>query len=314
MATTAPRAAWFFVVSAVFHYLGPSLAVLLFAHVAVLGVMWLRIASAAVVFAVWRRPWRMVRGLSSRQRAKMVALGVVLAAMNTLFYLAVARLPLATVGAIEFLGTIALAAVGARSRRNIAALALTIAGVATLTAIRLAAHPLGFVFAFGNCAGFMAYVMIGHRVANDRVAGERAAGDRAAAAGGVANGIDQVGAAMLIAAALTAPVGLHAALPAFTHPAWLAWGAGVGICSSVIPYVTDQLAMARLARPTFALMLALLPAIAALTGAVILGQIPTARDLGGIALVITGIAAHRPDTRGLRPRHDSHLGTSLKRS
>src|SRR5262249_61944444 len=88
-------------------------------------------------------------------------------------------------------------------------------------------------------------------------------------------GIDQVGAAMLIAAALAAPAGLGAAVPALSHPVWLAMGAGVGICSSVIPYVTDQLAMARLPPATFALMLALLPAIATLTGAVILGHIPT---------------------------------------
>ena len=59
----------YFVVSAVFHYLGPSFAVLLFVHVDVLGVAWLRIASAAVVFAVWRRPWRIVRRLPAQASA-----------------------------------------------------------------------------------------------------------------------------------------------------------------------------------------------------------------------------------------------------
>jgi len=98
-------AASYFVVSAVFHYFGPALAVLLFAHVSTLGVAWLRVASAAVVFAVWRRPWRRVNGT-------VLALGLVLAAMNCLFYLALDRLPLATVGAIEFLGPVALAAAG----------------------------------------------------------------------------------------------------------------------------------------------------------------------------------------------------------
>ena len=58
----------FFVTSACFHYLGPSFAVLLFTHVAVLGVAWLRIASAAVVFAVWRRPWRILTGMTTAQR------------------------------------------------------------------------------------------------------------------------------------------------------------------------------------------------------------------------------------------------------
>jgi inner membrane transporter RhtA len=273
----------FFVVSAIFHYLGPSLAVLLFARIAAPGVLWLRIAAAAAVFAVWRRPWRLAGRLDRRQLVTLLALGGVLAGMNALFYLAVARLPLATVGAIEFLGTVVLAALGARTRRNAAALALCVGGVAVLTAIQAGASPLGLVFAFGNCAGFMLYVMLGHRVANTRVSD-------------VFSGIDQLGAAMLIAAVAVTPAGLGAALPAFTHPAWLAWGIGVGVCSSVIPYVTDQLAMARLSRATFALMLALLPAVAVVIGAVVLHQIPSVRELAGIALVIAGIAVHQADT------------------
>ena len=315
MATTAPQAAAdrggprtarsgpnvppvsFFLVSAVFHYLGPSLAVLLFAHVAVLGVMWLRVAAAAVVLAAWRRPWRLAGRLDRRQRASLAALGITLAGMNAMFYLAVSRLPLATVGAVEFLGTIALAAAGVRSRRNAAALALTVAGVAVLTAVQVVARPLGLVFAFGNCAGFTLYVILGHRVANTRSPGA----DGGAGTAGPA-GIDQLTAAMLIGAVAAAPAGLGAALPAFTHPAWLAWGAGVGVCSSVIPYVTDQLAMARLPRATFALMLALLPAFAAITGALVLGQVPATRELAGIALVIAGVAIHQAQAGQPTPR------------
>jgi inner membrane transporter RhtA len=279
----------FFLVSAIFHYLGPSFAVLLFAHVNVLGVAWLRIASAAVVFAAWRRPWRLLRELTPGQRWVLLALGIVLAAMNSLFYLAIDRLPLATVGAIEFLGTVVLAAAGARTRRNLLALGLAVGGVATLTAIRLAAHPAGFAFAFANCLGFMLYVMLGHRIANSRPAPGRTR----------LSGIDQLGAAMLVAAIVATPVGLPGALPAFTHPAWLLWGAGVGVCSSVIPYVTDQLAMARLPRATFALMLALLPLFATLIGAVVLGQVPTLRDLAGIALVVAGVALHKSPADGV---------------
>ena len=98
---------------------------------------------------------------------------------------------------------------------------------------------------------------------------------------------------MVLAAVVASPLGLAAAWPAFTHPWWLAWGVGVGVCSSVIPYVTDQLAMARLPRATFALMLALLPAAATVIGLVVLGQAPTARDLAGIAAVVAGIALHQ---------------------
>jgi inner membrane transporter RhtA len=265
----------FFLVSAVFHYLGPSFAVLLFLHVDALGVAWLRIASGAVVFAAWRRPWRVLSRAPREQRRVLVALGAVLAAMNSLFYLAIDRLPLSTVGAIEFLGTVALAAAGARTPRNGAALALAIAGVFVLTDVRLTAEPLGFLFAFANCAGFMLYVILGHRVANTG-----------------RDGIDRLGASMLIAAAAALPFAVTAG-PAFSHPVWLLWGIGVGICSSVIPYVTDQLAMARLPRATFALMLALLPATATVVGLIVLSQMPTPRDLAGIGLVIGGVALHR---------------------
>src|SRR5262250_2093678 len=144
----------YFLVSAVFHYLGPALAVLLFAHISVLGVAWLRIASAALVFAVWRRPWRLGRLAGRRpwpQRRLLLALGVVLGLMNACFYLAIARLPLGTVGAIEFLGPVGLAAAGLRTRRNLAALLLAVAGVYALTELRFPAAALGYAFAFMNC-------------------------------------------------------------------------------------------------------------------------------------------------------------------
>src|SRR6266550_1524230 len=136
----------FFLVSAVFHYFGPALAVLLFVHVSALGVAWLRVVAAAVVFALWRRPWRVPRRADPGQRRAIVALGCVLAAMNCLFYLALDRLPLATVGAIEFLGPVALAAAGARTRRNLLALLLAVGGALILTQVRLGGAPLGFVF------------------------------------------------------------------------------------------------------------------------------------------------------------------------
>lgn len=267
----------YFGISAVFHYLGPALAVLLFAHVAVLGVAWLRIFGAALVFALWRRPWRVVGRLDRGQRRTLVAFAAVLAVMNSLFYLAVDRLPLATVGAIEFLGTIALAAIGVRSRRNSAALVLAIAGVAVLTNIAISWEPLGFVFAFGNCALFMLYVVLGHRVANAGV-----------------SGIDLLGVAMLVATVIATPWGFWYAIPAVTDPRWLAVGIVVGICSSVIPYVVDQIVMSGVPRATFALMLAILPACATIIGAVVLGQIPSFVDCCGILLVIAGVGLHRP--------------------
>ena len=91
---------------------------------------------------------------------------------------------------------------------------------------------------------------------------------------------------MIVAAAIATPWGLGGALPAFGHPVWLLAGAGVGVCSSVIPYVTDQLAMARLPRATFSFMLALLPVFATVIGAIVLRQVPTVQDVAGIGLVV----------------------------
>jgi inner membrane transporter RhtA len=267
----------FFFVSAVFHYLGPSFAVLLFSSVSVLGVAWFRIASAAVVFAVWRRPWRLLVKLPWAKQRTLLALGMVLGLMNACFYLAIARLPLGTVGAIEFLGPIALAALGARTQRNIAALLLAGGGVWLLTDVRFGGQPLGFLFAFANCAFFMLYVILGHRIAQD----------------GGAAGIDRLGAAMLIALVAITPLGFSGALPAMTQPLLILAGAGVGICSSVIPYVCDQLAMARLPQATFALLLSLLPASATVIGVVVLRQIPGILEIVGMLLVVGGIALHQ---------------------
>ncbi len=276
VASRVPPHVYFFV-SAIFHYLGPAFAVLLFSRVSVLGVAWFRIASAAVVFALWRRPWRIFVGASWRQQRMLLALGMVLALMNACFYLAISRIPLGTVGAIEFLGPITLAALGARTPRNIGALLLAAAGGWLLTDVRFGGQSLGFVFAFANCAFFMLYVILGHRIAQD----------------GGAAGIDRLGAAMLVACLTITPIGISGALPAINKPLLLLAGMGVGICSSVIPYVSDQLAMARLPRATFALLLSLLPASAAVIGILVLHQIPTPIEITGILLVAGGVALHK---------------------
>ncbi len=268
----------YFAVSAVFHYLGPSFAVLLFARVQVLGVAWLRIVSAAVIFAAWRRPWRAFGALQTDGRALLLSWGLVLAAMNTCFYSAISRLPLGTVAAIEFLPVIGLAALGARSPRNAIALLAAVTGVYLLTDVRLTGAALGFAFAFANAALFCVYIVLADKVANRP---------------GL-SGVDGLGAAMLIAAVFVTPIGGWQAARAFADPVALLAGIGVGVSSSVIPYVTDQLAMARLPRASYALMIALLPAVATTVGIVVLRQIPTPAELAGIGLVIVGVAAHRP--------------------
>lgn len=272
----------FFVASALFHYLGPAGAVLLFAHIAPVGVAWLRIVSAAIVFAAWRRPWRVVPHIDRRERVVVLALGAVLATMNIVFYLALARLPLSTVAAIEFLGPVGLAAWGTRTARNVLALALVVAGVALLTRVHIVGDLPGYAFAFANCALFVLYVVLGHRIASSRTA----------------SGIDLLALSMSVAAVVALPVGFGSAVPAFASIALLGAAVAVGVCSSVIPYVCDQLAMARLPRASFALMLALLPATATVIGVVVLRQFPTPAEATGIAVVIAGVALHRAREAG----------------
>jgi inner membrane transporter RhtA len=280
---TPPHA--FFVGSAVFHYLGPALAVLLFARVGVLGVAWLRIATAAALLGLWRRPWRSARRLDAAGRRLLLAWGAVLAAMNCCFYLAIDRLPLGTVAALEFVPVIVLAAAGARTPRNAAALACGVAGVALLTDVHLAGEPLAVALAVANAALFAGYVVLAHRAARHAAIG----------------GLDGLAASMLVAAVLVTPVAGWSAVPVAGDPTALAAGAGVGVCSSVIPYALDQLAMRRLARATYALMVCLLPATATAIGVAVLGQVPSPAELAGVALVIAGVAIHRERSRAPAP-------------
>ena len=276
-AETVPPQVWFGV-SAVFHYLGPAFAVLLFPAIGVLGVAWFRVASAALVFVPLTRPWKTWRRADGSTRLLLLGLGLCLAVMNTAFYLALDRLPMSLVAAMEFVGTIAVALYGLRSRRNWLALILAVAGVFILIDLKWASDPIGLFWAVLNAALFVFYIVLGHR----------------AAAGGAGGGVETLGAAMVVAFLLLMPIGFVEALRAFGHVHLILAGIAVGICSSVIPYCCDQLAMSRLPRTSFALLLALLPATATIVAAIVLVQIPDPRDLIGIALVMLGVALHRP--------------------
>ena len=179
--------------------------------------------------------------------------------------------------AIEFLPVVALAALGARTPRNLAALLLAVPGVYLLTGVRLEGEALGVALAFAN-AGLFARL---HRARPPGRPARRPGGHRRPGRldAGRARGRDAAG-------------GLGA-LPAIADPVALLAGVGVGISSSVIPYVTDQLAMRRLARAD--LRADGLPAARdrdrdrrrrAGAGAI-------AAELLGVALVIAGVALHR---------------------
>jgi inner membrane transporter RhtA len=124
---------------------------------------------------------------------------------------------------------------------------------------------------------FALYIVLAHRVAQH---------------GGM-GGIDGLAASMLVAALVITPLGGLEAAPALIDPVALAAGVGVGVASSVVPYVTDQLAMARMQRATYALLVSLLPATATVVGVVVLAQLPSRPEVAGVGLVIAGVALHR---------------------
>ena len=262
-----------------FHYLGPAFAVLLFPSVGVLGVAWLRIASAAAIFAPVTKPWQTFLNADMRTRALLIGLGACLAVMNSSFYLALDRLPMSLVAAMEFVGTVAVALYGLRTRRNFFALALAVTGVVILIDVHWSVEPWGLLWAVLNSALFVGYIILGHKISE----------------GGASGGVERLGAAMMLAFVFVMPIGFIEALKAFGSLNLILAGIGVGFCSSVIPYVCDQLAMSRLPRASFALLLALLPATATVIGAIVLAQVPSITDLLGIALVMAGVAVHKPD-------------------
>lgn len=268
-----------FAISAFFHYLGPAFAVILFSSVPVLGVTWIRIASAAAIYSVWRRPWHVFKSLPRNELILLIILGGIFASMNSVFYIAISKIPLATVGAIEFLAPVGLAMMGVRNIRNLGAFGTAITGAYLLSAIQLPQQPMALIFAFVNCILFGCYIVLGHRLAQS----------------GSSTGIDRIGSSMLFATVFITPIGSSAAPISFLNPILLGEGIGVGVCSSVIPYALDQVTMSRLPRASFALLLSILPATATAIGVIVLRQVPNIQQLGGIALIAAGVALHQPD-------------------
>jgi len=267
-----------FVAGALAQYVGASLAVLLFAVVPASGVAWLRVLAAAGALAAWRRPWE--TRWSGRALGLAAGFGIVLAAMNLTFYLAIDRLPLGTAVAIEFCGPIAVATLGSRTRRDAAALGLAVLGVLLLADVHLAGAPLGVGLALAAGGFWALYIVLGHRLAMEPGLRPR----------------DGLAAGMGIGALAFAPFLVASAGPAFAAPWRLGACLLVGLLSSVVPYGLDQLAMTRLPRARFALLLSILPATAAIVGAVVLGQLPGPAELAGIGLVVAASAmrSHTP--------------------
>lgn len=265
-----------FVVSGLTQYAGAAVAVGLFALLGAPDVGWWRILLAAVVLLAWRRPWR--RRPARRELVAAGLFGIVLAAMNIAFYIAIGHLPLGVAVAMEFLGPVVVAAVTGRGWRERAAIVVAAGGVVLLAGVTLDSGlpredvliGLAAVLAAATC--WAGYIVLGKRVA------------------GAGSGIDGLAVGMAVGALVFAPF-FGASVPEVVgDPGLLLFLLVVAVCSSVVPYVLDQVVMRRVGTATFAVLLALLPATAAVVGAVALRQLPTWPELVGLALVSGAIA------------------------
>jgi inner membrane transporter RhtA len=277
-----------FGIGAVSQYGGAAVAVTLFAVLPAAGVAWARILVGALAMLAVRRPWR--RRWTARRVALVAAFGVSLAAMNVSFYLAAERLPLGTAVAIEFSGPVVVAALGTRRWRDAAALMLAVAGVLLLADVSWEGSPAGVGFALGAAVLWAVYIVLAARVADSAGPGEDSPP-------GHPDGVDGLAAGLAIGAVAFAPLLAPLTAPAWTDP-WLALACvGVGLLSTTIPYGIDQLVLRKVSAGAFALLQTMLPATAAIVGAVALQQIPTWGEAVGIGLVIAAVATRSADER-----------------
>jgi inner membrane transporter RhtA len=261
---------------------GAALADKLFAVVAPLGTVTLRLFGASLVLLLLTRPWR--RRWTRRELGASALLGAVFAMMNGSLYLALDRLPLATVVTLEFLGPLTLAVVTARSWRTRIWAVPAAAGVALLGGTLSGGDLAGVGYALAAALCWAAYILLNGRI------------------GRTGTGLAGLALASSFGAVLVLPLGIAAAGTALVHPGTAAVGFAVGVLSSAIPYSLDLLALRRLPTAVFGVLTSLNPALAALAGLLVLGQQLPARQVAGIGLVMIASAGVTIATAGRRQR------------
>ncbi|WP_073392067.1 EamA family transporter [Jatrophihabitans endophyticus] len=295
------------VVSVLSVQFGAAVAASLFDRIGALGAVALRLTAASLVLVTLTRPWRRVRTRADLEAA--FVFGAVFAGMHTTLYLAIERLPLATVVTLEFLGPLGVAIVTARSwTTRVWALPAAV-GVALLAGVLPGGDPrggdlLGVGFALSTACCWAGYIVLSGRL------GRSGTGPAGLAVGCAA------GAVVML------PVGAATAGADLLQPQALAVGLAVGVLSSAIPYSLDLLALRRLPTAVFGVLTSLNPAVAALAGFVLLVQTPSRTQLGGIALVTLasgGVTIGRTvrtatARRAVRRRPLPHAGPESRRS
>lgn len=286
---TRHRAYLLVVVAAVSVQSGSALATTVLDALGAAGMLSMRLGFGAVILFVVLRAWRSVPPRGSWPL--VVAFGLVLGAMNLLFYLSIARIPLGVAVALELIGPLAVAAASSRRARDLAWTGLAVAGVAVLLGPRvLEALGVGgassdhldlagvvLALAAGACWG--GYVVLGTRLS------------------AVTGGATGLAWAMLCASVLAVPLGITTAGTALLQPHLLLVGLTVAVLSAALPYALEMYAMRAVGAGTFGVMMATEPVIATAAGFVIAAQVLTWPSLAGMALVVVAVlgALGRPE-------------------
>lgn len=257
--------------------LGSALTVPLFEQLTDVGAAGLRLGWAGLLLFILVRPRR--RDFARRDLRACTTLGVVTAGMMLFFMLAIARLPLGTASALEFLGPLAVSLYGPGARRKIWTVAAAV-GVALLTEPWHGSLDLaGVGCALAAAACWAAYILLTQRV-----------GDQLAGLKGLAVSMPVAGIVGMLIAAPTLS----------THVTWsAAWTMlGLAIVSPLVPFALEFLALRRLTSSAFGTLMSLEPAIAMLMGLVVLGQLPGVASALGVAFVVAaGVGATRTGAR-----------------
>ncbi len=248
------------------------------------GAAWLRLFWAGILLLVVVRP--RLRSYSREALVAATALGVVTAGVTMLFMAAVARLPLGTASALEFLGPLAVAIARGRGTARLWAL-VAAGGLLLLTEPwHGSADPVGVAFALGAASCWAAYILLTQRV-----------GDAVSGLGGLAISMP--------VAALVATLVAGPGVVDHLTPALLVQGLGLAILLPVVPFALELMALRRLTAGAFGTLMALEPAFALGIGFVALSQVPDGLAVAGVLLVVAaGMGAERSGSRheGAEPR------------
>jgi inner membrane transporter RhtA len=262
---------------------GTSFAKHLFATVGAEGTTALRVGLAALILvAVWR-PWHLRP--SRADAGALLLYGGVLGAMNLLFYLSLRTIPLGLAIAIEFSGPLTLALANSRRPIDFVWIACAVLGLGLLlplAGLSGGLDPVGVACALGAALCWALYIVFGQRVGHLH-------GGRSVAIG------------MSVAALVVLPFGIASAGAALLDPATLAFGLAIAALSSALPYSLEMVALKRLTKQSFGVLLSLEPAIGSLAGLAILGERLSGTEWFAIGCIVVASVGNTVSAQRRRP-------------